>query len=111
MSSPLIVDVSCVLGLLVALVVIITMIGPPLKAGKGIDGKWSVTNIQIILWTGVLLGSYFALSLSAGSFLSAVPTNTLVLIGITSGTLALSTTIRGVQENGSTSNTTTAAAG
>jgi hypothetical protein len=65
--------------------------------GRSLDGLWSVTQIQLILWTGVILGSYTALSLAAGSFLSSVPTNTLVLVGITSGTVAFTSITNGLQ--------------
>ena len=99
MAPLLSVGFSSFLGLLVGLAVIVGLVWQ--GAGRSLDKKWSTTNIQIILWTGVILGSYFALSLSAGSFLTSFPTNTLVLIGITSGTLAFSSTIRSIQENGS----------
>lgn len=52
------------------------------------------------MWTGVVLGSYLALSLASGGFLSEIPTNTVVVIGISSGTLAFSSLIRGVQNGG-----------
>jgi len=98
--APLInVGVASFLGFLVGVAVVVALIF--IQAGKSLDKRWSTTNIQIILWTGVILGSYFALSLCAGNFLSSIPTNTLVLVGITSGTLAFSSTIRSIQENGS----------
>jgi hypothetical protein len=78
------------------------------KTGKGfgrsIDGKWSVTQIQLILWTGVILGSYTALSLAAGNFLSTVPTNTLILVGIASGTLAFTSITNSIQNRPTTGN-------
>ncbi len=67
------------------------------RFGRSVDGQWSVTHVQVILWTGVILGSYLALSLSVGAFLSDIPTNTLVLVGIASGTLALTSITNGVQ--------------
>ena len=93
---------AALLGLIVGLVVIaigFLGFGKPRKSfAKSIDDdRWSVTNIQVILWTGVILGSYLALSLSAGSFLANIPTNTLVLVGIASGTLAFTTITNGLQ--------------
>jgi len=91
------------LGLIVGLVVIaigFLGFGKPMEKSfaKSIDdGRWSVTNIQVILWTGVILGSYLALSMAAGNFLADIPTNTLVLVGIASGTLAFTTITNGLQ--------------
>jgi len=96
---------AAVLGLIVGLVVIaIGFLGlaKPMQRsfGKSIDdGRWSVTNIQVILWTGVILGSYLALSMAAGSFLADIPTNTLVLVGIASGTLAFTSITNGLQSD------------
>lgn len=70
---------------------------PGMGFGKSLDGNWSVTHIQLILWTGVILGSYTALSLAAGGFLGNVPTNTLVLIGVASGTVAFTSITNSVQ--------------
>jgi hypothetical protein len=95
--------IASLLGLLAGLIVIgVGFIGfgkPHRKsfAKSTDDERWSVTNIQVILWTGVILGSYLALSLSAGSFLGNIPTNTLVLIGIASGTLAFTSITNGLQ--------------
>lgn len=88
------VGLSALLGLLAGL----TVIGYGMvRFGRSVDGQWSVTHVQVILWTGVILGSYLALSLSVGAFLSDIPTNTLVLVGIASGTLALTSITNGVQ--------------
>ena len=94
---------AALLGLIVGLVVIaigFLGFGKPMEKsfGKSIDdGRWSVTNIQVILWTGVILGSYLALSMAAGNFLADIPTNTLVLVGIASGTLAFTSITNGLQ--------------
>jgi hypothetical protein len=88
------VGLAALLGFVVGLIVISYGIK---RFGKSVDGLWSVTHIQTILWTCVILGSYFALALSAGSFLSGIPTNTLVLVGIASGTLAFTNITNGVQ--------------
>lgn len=96
MAGPVPVGLSDLLGLLVGVGFIAYGI---LRFGRSVDGLWSVTHIQTILWTGVILGSYLALSLAAWSFLSDVPTNTLVLIGIATGTLAFSNIVKGIQNN------------
>jgi hypothetical protein len=96
---------AAVLGLIVGLVVLaigFLGLGKPMQRsfGKSIDdGRWSVTNIQVILWTGVILGSYLALSMAAGSFLAEIPTNTLILVGIASGTLAFTSITNGLQSD------------
>jgi len=96
---------AAVLGLIVGLVVIaigFLGFGKPMQNSFGKstdDGRWSVTNIQVILWTGVILGSYLALSMAAGSFLADIPTNTLVLVGIASGTLAFTSITNGLQSD------------
>jgi hypothetical protein len=98
--------IASLVGFLVGLAIILYCIvgaGERKNAKKGlgrsIDGLWSVTHIQLILWTGVILGSYTALSLAAGSFLSTLPTNTLVLVGIASGTLAFTSITNSFQNN------------
>jgi len=106
---------AALLGLVVGLVVIAVGFlgfGKPMEKSFGKstdDGRWSVTNIQVILWTGVILGSYLALSMAAGSFLADIPTNTLVLVGIASGTLAFTSITNGLQSDSTT--TTPRAAG
>ena len=91
------VAVSAFVGFIAGLIVIVLGMW---KFGKSLDKRWSVTQVQLILWTGVVLGSYLALSMSAGSFLSNVPTYTLVLIGIASGTLAFTSITNGLQGKG-----------
>ena len=101
-SSLLSAGLASLLGLIVGLAFVVYGIR---KFGKSIDDKWSVTHVQVILWTGVIVGSYLALSFAAGSFLENIPTNTLVLIGIASGTLAFTSITNGLQ-NGSGTTTT-----
>ena len=104
MSSLLSANLASLLGLIVGLAFIAYGI---IQFGRSIDNKWSVTHVQVILWTGVIIGSYLALSFAAGSFLQNIPTNTLVLIGIASGTLAFTSITNGLQ-NGSGTTTTPA---
>ena len=92
MVSP---GLASLAGVVVGLIVLAVGIT---RFGYGIDGIWSLANIQLVIWTGVVLGSYVALSLAAGGFISEVPNNTLVLIGISSATLPASAIIRATQE-------------
>ena len=38
---------------------------------KGLDKTYSLANLQVILWTGVILGSYLSMALLKGVFLRA----------------------------------------
>lgn len=100
MAPVVSVGLDALAGLIVGLVIIVWGI---VKFGKSLDKLWSVTHIQTILWTGVILGSYLSLSLASGGFLNNIPTNTLVLVGITSGTLASTSITKGVMNNGKAS--------
>jgi hypothetical protein len=58
----------------------------------------SWANVQLITWTGVLLGSYVALALLKGGFLDSIPDNLLLLMGISVGTQSGSKLTRVLQE-------------
>lgn len=108
MAGLIPVGLSSLLGLIAGIIVVTYGI---IRFGRSIDHLWSVTHIQTILWTGVILGSYLSLSLSAGDFLKDVPANTLVLVGIASGTLAFTNITNGVQnKSGKTAQTLAALA-
>jgi hypothetical protein len=68
------------------------------KFGKGIDGLFSVSNIQVILWTGVVLGGYLAIAILKGGFLDEIPTNLLYLMGVSVGSTVTATGIRAIQQ-------------
>jgi hypothetical protein len=57
-----------------------------------------LTNLQIVLWSGVILGGYLSLALLKGGFLAEVTPNLLALIGVSAGSLVASKSIRTVQE-------------
>jgi hypothetical protein len=88
-------EVASLIGFISAVVIITIGI---IKFGKGLDKNWSVSNVQLILWTGVILGSYFALALAKGEPLDNLPYNTLILIGIASGTTPFAALIRHGQQ-------------
>lgn len=103
MPSLVLPGLASLIGLVIGLVVIVYGVK---RFGKSIDDKWSVTHIQTILWTGVILGSYSALSIANGGFLTDIPTNTLILVGISSGTLASTSLIHGLSNGGNNSKPT-----
>ena len=88
-------QVASLIGFIVAVVIIYYGVK---KFGWGIDNKPSIANIQLILWTGIMLGSYSALALAKGGIMENIPENTLVLIGIASGTTPFAAIIRHGQE-------------
>lgn len=86
---------SLVLFILVAAAFIISAL---LKFAKGIDGLLSVSNVQVILWTGVILAGYLSLAILKGGFLDNIPTNLVLLMGISVGSTVAATGIRAIQE-------------
>jgi di/tricarboxylate transporter len=88
-------EVSAVLFALVAVIFIAVGLW---KFGRGIDGLYSVSNIQVILWTGVVLGGYLAVVVLKGGFLDDIPTNLLYLMGVSVGSTVSSTGIRAIQQ-------------
>jgi hypothetical protein len=68
------------------------------KFARGIDGLYSATNIQVILWTGVVLAGYLSLAILKGGFLESIPTNLIYLMGISVGSTVAAAGIRATQE-------------
>lgn len=64
------------------------------------DGTLSWANVQIVAWTGVVLGSYVAFGVLKGGFPEGIPDNLLALMGISVGTQAASRLVRTVQTSG-----------
>jgi hypothetical protein len=62
------------------------------------DNNLSWANVQLITWTGVVLGSYVALALLKGGFLDSIPDNLLLLMGVSVGTQSGSKITRVLQE-------------
>ncbi len=62
------------------------------------DKNLSWANVQLITWTGVVLGSYVALALLKGGFPSSIPDNLLLLMGVTVGTQSGAKLTRVLQE-------------
>ena len=65
---------------------------------KGVDGSYSLSNVQLILWTGTVLGSYIGLAMIKGNFLSDIPANLLALMGVSSGSFVTAVAIRDSQQ-------------
>jgi hypothetical protein len=65
---------------------------------KGVDGSYSLSNVQLILWTGTILGSYIGLAMIKGNFLSDIPANLLALMGVSSGSFVTAVAIRDRQQ-------------
>jgi hypothetical protein len=69
------------------------------KFSIGVDKTLSLTNVQIILWSGVILGSYLSLALLKGGFLTEISPNLMAVMGISAGSLVAAKSIRTVQED------------
>ncbi len=69
------------------------------KFAVGADERLSWANVQIITWTGVVLGSYVAFGVLKRGFPDSIPDNLLVLMGISIGTQAGSKLVRAVQDS------------
>jgi len=70
------------------------------KYVHGIDGTVSLSNVQLVLWSGTILGSYVGLAMLKGDFLRDIPPNLLGLIGVRAGSYVTGVGIRTVQEMG-----------
>jgi hypothetical protein len=69
---------------------------------RGKDKTISLTNVQLILWTGVILGSYVGLAALKGGFLGNISTDLLALMGISAGSYVTAASTRAVQDKGTT---------
>lgn len=68
------------------------------RFAKGLDGTYSLTNVQVILWSGVILGSYLSMVVLKEGFLGDINANLLGLMGISGGSYVVAKTIRTMQE-------------
>lgn len=68
------------------------------KFAKGADGSFSLTNTQMILWSGLIIASYVAMAILEGDFLDEVPANLILLMGISLGSGVAAKTIRTIQD-------------
>lgn len=67
------------------------------RAATGLDDTYSISNIQLILWTSAIMGSYVAMAAIKGGFLDHIPENTLILMGMSGASTAMATIIRSGQ--------------
>ena len=66
-------------------------------AARGLDDTYSIANIQLILWTSAIMGSYVAMAAIKGGFLDHIPENTLILMGMSGASTSMAIIIRSVQ--------------
>ena len=67
---------------------------------RGKDQSVSLTNFQVILWTGVIIGSYAGMASLKGDFLGNIPTNLIALMGISYGSAVTASSTRALQSSG-----------
>jgi hypothetical protein len=67
------------------------------RAARGLYDTYSIANIQLILWTSVIMGSYVAMAALKGD-LEQIPANTLTVMGISGTSTSMATIIRSTQE-------------
>ena len=70
----------------------------------------SWANVQLITWTGVVLGSYAALAVLKGGFPDSIPDNLLLLMGVSVATQSGSKLTRVLQEQAKKKNSSAHAA-
>jgi len=68
------------------------------KFAKGVDGTVSLSNVQVIVWTGVILGTYIAMAILKEGFLGDINSNLLGLMGVSAGSTVGATAIRTIQQ-------------
>lgn len=68
------------------------------RFAQGVDGTLSLSNVQVILWTGVIAGTYIAMAILKQGFLADINSNLLGLMGISAGSTVAATSIRTVQQ-------------
>ncbi|RLC83225.1 MAG: hypothetical protein DRI79_14180 [Chloroflexi bacterium] len=85
----------------VAVLVIAAVVG--LSKGKGIfgvlidgRGKYSLSRLQILLWTALIIGGYFGIAFPKLSFVT-IPNEVLGLLGVSLGSTVVSTAIKANQ--------------
>jgi len=84
------------IGILSAVIIIVLGLK---KFAKGHDHKLSLANVKLILWTGIILGGFFALAI-ANNFTPVTigeNDNSIILIAIATGTMPASSLIRSIQ--------------
>jgi len=95
MSTPMLAIVGGVVGFCFAIVFIAITLW---YFAWGADKNISLTNVQIILWTGVIAGTYVAMAILNKGFLGDINSNLLELMGISAGSTVTATAIRTVQQ-------------
>ncbi|MFQ6099779.1 MAG: hypothetical protein ACE5OS_00890 [Anaerolineae bacterium] len=80
------------------MLVIAAVVG--LAKGKGVfgvlidgRGKYSLSRLQILLWTALIIGGYFGIALPKLAFVT-IPNDVLGLLGVTLGSTVISTAIK-----------------
>jgi hypothetical protein len=73
------------------------------------DKTKSWANVQLITWTGVVIGSYVAFALLKWGFPDSIPDNLLLLMGVTVGTQSSSKLVRVIQDSAKKGNPSAAA--
>lgn len=64
---------------------------------RGKDKSISLTNVQFILWSGVIIGSYAGMAALKGNFLGDISNNLLALMGISAGSAVTAASTRHIQ--------------
>lgn len=64
---------------------------------RGKDRSVSLTNVQLILWSGVVIGSYAGMAALNGNFLGDIPNNLIALMGISAGSAVTAISTRRLQ--------------
>lgn len=92
-------NILAMIGGLVGFIFAIAFIAIGLKRfAQGVDHTLSLSNVQVILWTGVITGTYIAMSILKQGFLADINSNLLGLMGISAGSAVGATTIRTLQQ-------------
>jgi hypothetical protein len=86
---------SAIVGLIVGIVFLAAGYSKFSKSSS--DNTLSWANVQVVTWTGVVLGSYIAIALLKGNFPDSIPNNLLALMGVSIGTQAGSKLTRAIQ--------------
>jgi len=91
--------ILAIIGGLVGFIFAIAFIAIGLKRfAHGVDSTLSLSNVQVILWTGVITGTYIAMAILKQGFLGEINSNLLGLMGISAGSAVAATTIRTLQQ-------------